>query len=76
MELRVYVLFSVANRNTRAKVIVIASIYVVNMFNKLRNIVAIIALANIIDNLYINKDSNNSRIRSFYLFKFEIDITN
>ncbi len=51
------------------KVINIANICI-NTFKKLENINTIIALINAINSSYINKSSNNSRIKSLYLLKF------
>ncbi len=53
----------------RIKVINIANTYI-NIFKKLENINIIIVFVNTINNLYIDKNLNNSRTRFFYLLKF------
>ena len=69
LELCFYVLFLVASRNTCAKAIDIASIRI-NTFRELENIDAIIAFVDVINSSYIDRSSNNSRIKSLYLLKF------
>ena len=59
LRLYFYILFLIANKNIYIKVINVASIYI-NIFKKLKNINAIIAFINVINNLYIDKSSNNS----------------
>jgi len=68
-------LFLIANRNIYIKTTIIANTYI-NIFRKLRDTNTIIMLIDIIDNLYIDKNSNNYRTKSFYLLKFKIDFTN
>ncbi len=69
LRLYFYILFLIANRNMYTKVINIANIYI-NTSKKLENINIIIIFINIINKLYINKSSNNNRIRFLYLLKF------
>jgi len=59
LKLCFYILFLITNKNIYIKVINIASIYI-NIFKKLKNINAIIVFINVINNLYINRNSNNN----------------
>jgi len=68
-------LFSVASRDIYTGTINIASIYI-NIFRELEDIDTIIVFVDTIDSLYIDKNSNSSRTRFFYLLKFQIDFTN
>jgi len=58
LKLYFYILFLIANKDIYIKTINIASICI-NIFKKLKNINTIIMFINIINNLYINKNSNN-----------------
>ncbi len=69
LRLYFYILFLIVSRNMRIKVINIANTYI-NIFKKLENINIIIVFVNTINNLYIDKNLNNSRTRFFYLLKF------
>jgi len=69
LKLYFYVLFLIASKDTRIKVINIANIYI-NTFKELKDINAIIALNNAINSSYINRSLNNCRTKFFYLLKF------
>jgi len=69
LKLYFYILFLVASRDIYTKTINIANIYI-NIFKELENIDTIIVFVNIINSLYIDRNSNNSRTKSLYLLKF------
>ncbi len=58
LKLCFYILFLIANRDTRTKVINIANTYI-NIFKKLKDINAIIVFIDVTNSLYINKSSSN-----------------
>ena len=62
-------MFLVASKDTCAKIVNIANIRT-NIFKELENINTIIVFINIINSLYIDRSSNNSRTKKFYLLKF------
>ncbi len=68
-------MFLIANKNICARIIVIANNRII-LCNKLRDTIAIIIFINAINNLYINKYSNNYRTKSLYLLKLKINIRN
>jgi len=58
LKLYFYILFLIANKNIYIKIINIASTCI-NISRKFKNINTIIIFINIINNLYINRSSNN-----------------
>jgi len=59
LKLYFYILFLIASKDTYTKVINVANIRI-NTFKKLENINTIIAFINVINSLYINRNSNNN----------------